>query len=62
VERYDELYRTGAYLPPGARKALEARLPGRRRRARDAPARFDRPPPAPAPPKAPEPTRQGSLF
>ena len=61
VERYEELYRNGAYVKPAQRKALEARLPGRRRRGRDAPPRFDRPPPALAPPK-PEPVRQTSLF
>ena len=31
VERYEELYRNGAYAKPAERKALEARLPGRRR-------------------------------
>jgi DNA repair photolyase len=61
VESYEQLYRKGAYLPPGARKELEARLPGRRRKGRDTPARFDRPPPALAPPE-PEPVRQTSLF
>jgi DNA repair photolyase len=62
VEEYERLYRKGAYLPPGARKELEARLPGRRRKGRDTPARFDRPPPALAPPKPPEPARQATLF
>ena len=61
VESYEQLYRKGAYLQPGARKELEARLPGRRRKGRDTPPRFDRPPPALAPPK-PEPARQTSLF
>ena len=62
VERYEELYRNGAYLPPSARKELEARLPGRRRKSREV-KRFERPrPPAPAPPKAPEPPRQATLF
>ena len=37
VERYEELYRNGAYVKPAERKALEARLPGRRR-AKGAPA------------------------
>ena len=31
VERYEQLYRNGAYVKPAERKALEARLPGRRR-------------------------------
>jgi DNA repair photolyase len=61
VESYEQLYRNGAYLQPGARKQLEAHLPGRRRKGRDTPPRFDRPPPALAPPK-PEPVRQTSLF
>ena len=61
VERYEELYDKGAYLSPSARKELETRLPGRRRKARDVPARFDRPPPAREPPR-PEPVRQTSLF
>jgi hypothetical protein len=39
-----------------------ARLPGRKRRGRDVEARFNRPPPALAPPKAPEPARQTTLF
>jgi len=64
IERYERLYRKGAYLPPESRKELEARLPGRRRKGRDVPPRFDRPPPPPAlaPPKAPEPVRQTTLF
>ena len=65
VERYDELYRNGAYVKPAERKALEARLPGRRR-AKGAPARFERPPRPPAlgPPRPPkgEVVRQTSLF
>ena len=63
VERYEQLYGKGAYLPPSTRKELEARLPGRRRRAREVPERFDRPPPALAPPEPePAPARQASLF
>jgi DNA repair photolyase len=65
VERYEELYRNGAYVKPAERKALEARLPGRRRR-KDAPERFKRPPlpPAVGPPPRPqrEEVRQTSLF
>src|SRR5829696_1812877 len=37
IERYERLYRKGAYLPPESRKELEARLPGRRRKGRDVP-------------------------
>jgi len=66
VERYEELYRNGAYVKPAQRKALEARLP-RRRRAKGAPERFKRPPSPPAlgpPPRRPkqEEVRQTSLF
>ena len=66
VERYEDLYRNGAYVKPAQRKALEARLPGRRR-AKGAPQRFERPPrpPALAPPPRrakPEVVRQTSLF
>ena len=64
VERYEELYRNGAYLKPGQRRALEARLPGRRR-PQGAPERFERPPrpPALAPPRPKrEEVRQTSLF
>jgi DNA repair photolyase len=63
VERYEELYRNGAYVKPAQRKALEARLPGRRR-AKGAPERFERPPrPALAsPPPKREEVRQTSLF
>jgi DNA repair photolyase len=64
VERYEELYRNGAYVKPAQRKALEARLPGRKR-AKGAPERFERPPrpPALAPPRAKrEEVRQTSLF
>jgi DNA repair photolyase len=61
VERYEALYRKGAYLPPSASRELEARLPGRRRKGRE--GRFERPrPPAPAPPPRPEPPRQATLF
>jgi DNA repair photolyase len=62
VERYEELYRNGAYVKPRERKALEARLPGRRR-AKGAPERFERPPrpPALAPPRRKE-ARQTTLF
>ena len=42
VERYEALYRNGAYAKPAERKALEARLPGRRRRPRSR-ERFKRP-------------------
>ena len=63
VERYEQLYRKGAYLPKSASEELTARLPGRRRKGRDVAPRFDRPPPALAPPKpAPEPARQTTLF
>jgi DNA repair photolyase len=61
VERYEHLYRKGAYLPKSTSNELVARLPGRRRKGRETPPRFDRPPPALAPPK-PEPVRQTSLF
>jgi DNA repair photolyase len=65
VERYERLYRKGAYLSPQARGELEARLP-RRRRARAGVERFDRPrqPPALAPPEPAEPAvgRQTTLF
>ncbi len=64
VERYEELYRNGAYVKPAQRKALEARLPGRRR-AKGAPERFERPPrpPALAPPRPKrEEVHQTSLF
>ena len=63
VERYEQLYRKGAYLPKSASEELTARLPGRRRKGRDVAPRFDRPPPALAPPKpVPEPARQTTLF
>jgi DNA repair photolyase len=64
VDRYEELYRNGAYVKPAQRKALEGRLPGRRR-AKGAPGRFERPlrPPALAPPRPKrEEARQTSLF
>jgi DNA repair photolyase len=62
VERYEQLYRKGAYLPKSTSRELEARLPGRRRKARDVPPRFERPPPALAPPPKPAPARQTTLF
>ena len=68
VERYEQLYRKGAYLSPQAREGLEARLPGRRRKGRRRPSseRFDRPPrpPALAPPKPAKEVaaRQATLF
>ena len=68
VERYEQLYRKGAYLSPQARERLEARLPGRRRKGRQRPSseRFERPPrpPALAPPQPPEEVgvRQITLF
>jgi DNA repair photolyase len=62
VERYEQLYRRGAYLPADARDELHARLPRRRRRGREVELRFDRPPPALAPRKAPDPPRQATLF
>jgi DNA repair photolyase len=62
VETYERLYRRGAYLPESTGRELVARLPGRKRRGRDAAPRFERPPPALAPPKEPEPDRQASLF
>ena len=66
VERYEALYRNGAYAKPAERKALEARLPGRRRKAEIA-ERFNRPrrlPPAlgPPPETAATPGRQTTLF
>ncbi len=66
VERYEALYRNGAYAKPAERKALEARLPGRRRKAEIA-ERFNRPrrlPPAlgPPPETAAAPGRQTTLF
>jgi DNA repair photolyase len=62
VERYEHLYRRGAYLLKSDSAELVARLPARKRRGRPVELRFDRPPPALAPPKAPEPARQTSLF
>ena len=59
VEGYEQLYRKGAYLRRRRSEELEARLPGRRRRGRDAAPRFDRPPPALAPPKPPAASRCG---
>jgi DNA repair photolyase len=62
VEMYERLYRRGAYMPESASRELVARLPGRKRRGRPVELRFDRPPPALAPPKQPEPARQTTLF
>ena len=62
VERYEQLYRKGAYLPKSASEELTARLPGRKRRGRDVAPRFDRPPPALAPPPESAPERQATLF
>jgi DNA repair photolyase len=62
VEMYEQLYRRGAYLPKSASAELVARLPRRKQRGRPVELRFDRPPPAPAPPKEPEPARQTTLF
>jgi DNA repair photolyase len=62
VEMYEQLYRRGAYLPKSASAELVARLPRRKRRGRPVELRFDRPPPALAPPKKPEPARQTTLF
>ena len=64
VERYERLYRNGAYVRPAERKALEARLPGRRP-AKGGTQRFERPPRPPAlgpPPPKREEVRQTSLF
>ena len=66
LERYEALYRKGAYLPAAERRRVEARLPGRLR-ADDGFERFKRPrqPPAPAPPRPPpkrEEVRQTTLF
>jgi DNA repair photolyase len=62
VERYEDLYARGAYVPAGQRRALEARLPGRRRAHSD--ERFQRPPPpaAPAAERRREEVRQTTLF
>jgi DNA repair photolyase len=64
VERYEALYRKGAYLPPAERRRVEARLPGRQ--ASDgAPERFKRPrrPPALVPPRPErEEAEQPTLF
>ena len=61
VERYEELYRNDAYVSPAERRALEARLPGRRRKQTH--ARFDRPPRRqPAPERPREEVRQATLF
>jgi len=67
VERYEALYRNGAYVKPAERRALEARLPGRRPSS-GTPERFERPPrttrpPALGPPRPlREEVRQTSLF
>jgi DNA repair photolyase len=62
VERYEDLYARGAYVPAGQRRALEARLP-RRRRA-ETTTRFERPPAtaAPAAERRREEVRQATLF
>lgn len=63
VDRYEDLYARGAYLPVSERRALEARLPGRRRAHSD--ERFERPPvPRVAPPRERrrEEVRQTTLF
>ena len=61
VQRYEELYARGAYVPARERRALEARLPGRRRAHSD--ERFHRPPPPTRPPGRPrEELRQTTLF
>ena len=62
IQRYEELYARGAYVPARERRALEARLPGRRRAHAD--ERFQRPPPPPTrPPGRPrEELRQTTLF
>src|SRR4051795_7570767 len=64
VERYEALYRKGAYLPPAERRRVEGRLPGRRE-PDGPPERFKRPrrPPALAPPRAErEEVEQPTLF
>ena len=62
VERYEQLYRKGAYMPKSASEELVARLPRRRSAYRPVNPRFERPPPALAPPKAPAGPRQTTLF
>ncbi|HYM56561.1 MAG TPA: radical SAM protein, partial [Solirubrobacteraceae bacterium] len=61
VDRYEELYRYGAYVPAAERRAIEAPLPGRRRK--QAQERFDPPPRRRAAPERPrEAVRQARLF
>lgn len=62
VTRYEDLYTRGAYVPARERRALEARLPRRRRANSD--ERFQRPPAptAPAPERPREEVRQTTLF
>lgn len=62
MERYEELYARGGYLSAAERRALEARLPRRRRAETD--KRFQRPPePAQAPrERRREEVRQTTLF
>src|SRR5262245_8515917 len=65
VERYEHLYRRGAYIPVPERRAIEQRAGLRRRSMAEAAARFRRGAPAEAPssdsPPAPSP-RQEALF
>ncbi|MDP9294950.1 MAG: radical SAM protein [Actinomycetota bacterium] len=61
VGRYEQLYRNGAYVPAAERRAIEARLPGRRREQLQ--ERFDRPPRRQQAPERPlEAVRQATLF
>jgi DNA repair photolyase len=65
VERYEHLYRRGAYIPVPERRAIEQRAGLRRRSTKEAAERFRRAAPAdaapPASPPAPTP-RQEALF
>jgi DNA repair photolyase len=65
VERYEHLYRRGAYIPVPERRAIEQRAGLRRRSTAEAAARFRRAAPTdaapPASPPAPTP-RQEALF
>jgi DNA repair photolyase len=65
VERYEHLYRRGAYIPVPERRVIEQRAGLRRRSTAEAAARFRRGAPAEAPasgaPPAPPP-RQEALF